>query len=144
MGRTGVVVTGLVALALIIGGVIVLKDNNENQNTQSPSSSQTPSSDTSNTTTEQGTVTVVITYDGNLFSPSQVTVKKGDTITIKNESSTTVQIQSNVHPIHTDNEELNIGEIAAGQSKSFTVNKVGSWGYHNHLDPTQTGTIVVR
>lgn len=135
MGRTGIVVTGLVALALIIGGVIVLKGNEaevRNQTSQTTTKTQAPQPAN------------LITYSDSGFSPSTLGVKSGDSLTIKNSSSSSVQIQSNPHPIHTDNEELNVGEIAPGQSKSFTPSKVGSWGYHNHLDPTQTGTIVVR
>lgn len=147
MGRTGVVVTGIIATVLVIAGFIIIgkKDNAPDQNTAtSPPAASEQSADASNTADQPPAAAAVITYNGSLFSPSQVTVNKGDTITVKNESSTTVDFESDVHPIHTDNPELNVGGIAPGQSKSFTVNTVGSWGYHNHLNTSQTGTIVVR
>ena len=145
--RTGTVITGIIATVLVIAGFIIIskKDNAPDQNTAtSPPAASEQSTDASNTTDQSPAAAAVITYNGSLFSPSQGTVNKGDTITVKNESSTIVDFESDVHPIHTDNPELNVGEIAPGQSKSFTVNTVGSWGYHNHLNETQTGTIIVR
>ena|SRR3989344_9294196 len=145
--RTGTVITGIIATVLVIAGFIIIskKDNAPDQNTAtSPPAASEQSTDASNTADQPPAAAAVITYNGSLFSPSQVTVNKGDTITVKNESSTIVDFESDVHPIHTDNPELNVGEIALGQSKSFTVNTVGSWGYHNHLNETQTGTIIVR
>ena len=148
MGRTGIIITGLLAIVLVIGGIITFgnkKDNNTNQaattNTSAPASNST---DTTNTTTQPAAATAVISYNGNLFSPSQVTIKKGDTVSVKNDSSVEVDFESDPHPTHTSEPELNAGIIMPGQSQSFTVTRVGSWGYHNHLNQTQTGTIVVR
>lgn len=147
MGRTGVVVTGIIATVLVIAGFIIIgkKDNAPDQNTAtSPPAASEQSADASNTADQPPAATAVITYNGSLFSPSQVTVNKDGTVTIKNDSSETIDIESVPHPIHTDNLQLNLGEIEAGASKSFTLSKTGSWGYHNHLNETQTGTIVVR
>lgn len=147
MGRSGIIVTGLVAIALVVGGAVIINNKSKNDNTSTlntNSAQPAAASDTSNTTTQPAATAAVITYNGSLFSPSQATVKAGDTITVKNDSSATVDFESNPHPVHTDNTELNIGGIDAGSSKSFTVNKTGSWGYHNHLNSSQTGTIVVR
>ncbi len=150
MTRTGTIVTGIIAIVLVIAGVVAFgkKDKQTSTDTNTPATTtpaeSSSSSDSSNTTNQPAAATAIITYNGSLFSPSQITVKKGDTVEIKNDSSVVVDFESDPHPTHTDNTELNAGEIAPGQSKSFAVNKVGSWGYHNHLNQTQTGTIVVR
>ena len=34
--------------------------------------------------------------------------------------------------------------LNAGESYSFTFDKVGSWKYHNHLSPSFTGAIIVE
>jgi hypothetical protein len=34
-------------------------------------------------------------------------------------------------------------QCSAGTSYAFTFGKIGSWGYHNHLNHGATGTVVV-
>lgn len=87
---------------------------------------------------------VTVTYSGNGFSPSLVSLKASGTLTVKNRSSSSVVFESNPHPIHTDDTDLNIGEIAAGQEKTVTLAKTGCFVYHNHLSSGQTGKILVR
>lgn len=145
MGRSGIIVTGLVAIALVVGGIVISKNKSNNQpadnsTTSSQATSSTPAGSSSGTQASVAT----ITYSGSSFSPNKITVKSGDTITIKNDSSSDVQVYSNPHPVHTDNTELNIGSIAQGASTNLTLTKVGTWGYHNHLNPSQTGTITVQ
>lgn len=143
MGKSGIIVTGLVAIALVIG-IIVVANNKEDQtfNNQT-TSTQTQKSDTAaNTQTPQSAN--LITYTNNGFSPSSLTVKSGDSVTINNSSDSSIQIQSNPHPIHTDNDELNVGVIAAGKSATFKLTKTGTWGYHNHLNTSETGSIIVQ
>lgn len=84
-----------------------------------------------------------ITYSDSGFSPAQINVKVGDTMTFKNDSKTAVQVNSAPHPAHTQFPELNIGTIAAGESKSVTFTTAGTKKYHNHLNASQSGSIVV-
>jgi len=100
-------------------------------------------SDTSQSASEAATA-AIITYTDDGFSPATVTVVAGSTITVENESSGELEFKSGKHPAHNDNTELNQEEINSGESLSFTVNKVGTWGYHNHYDADKKGTIVVR
>ncbi len=86
----------------------------------------------------------VITYTDNGFTPSSSTVSSGTTMTIKNESSNSLQFSSNDHPTHTNNPELNEPTIGPGDTQTLTVTKKGTQGYHNHLNPSHTGTIVVQ
>jgi len=81
---------------------------------------------------------------GGTFSPAVITVKKGTTVTWTNTGSAQVWIASNPHPTHTDYPGFDSkAAIGTGESYSFTFNKVGSWGYHNHLNPTVMGTVIV-
>jgi plastocyanin len=96
------------------------------------------------TSTDTNTATNTITYADSGFSPSNLTVKSGTTVTIKNTSSQTMQFDSDPHPVHTNDTDLNAGSIAAGKSTTFVADKMGTFGYHNHLDPGQTGTIIVQ
>jgi plastocyanin len=143
-----------VVLVVVIGGSIYLIAAPKNKNsTASPttSSNQSTTSDTAKTQNPQSTIPSTtpvaagtITYNGSSFSPSTLTIKTGDTVKITNASSSPLTFNSDPHPTHTDEPELNVGAVETGQSKTFTVTKTGSWGYHNHNDPSQRGTIVVQ
>lgn len=127
----GVVIIGVGAFALTRGS----SDSNTNEPTQST---------TSNSSSTNENASDTIAYNGESFSPSQLTVKSGATVTIKNTSSRQLQMQSEPHPVHTDDPDLNVGTVAPGQSKTFTVAQKGASGYHNHLNPSERGTITVE
>jgi len=100
---------------------------------------------TTNTPSQSSDSSVAtITYSDSGFSPSTITVKSGDTITLKNTSSQSMQFDSDPHPIHTNDPELNVGAVGPGQSATVKAVTKGTHGYHNHLNPGQTGTIVVE
>lgn len=86
----------------------------------------------------------VITYTDGGFSPSQIKVKVGETVTFKNDSKATIQVNSAPHPVHTSFLELNIGTIAPGETKTVTFTTAGTKKYHNHLNAGQNGTVVVE
>ena len=103
-----------------------------------------PSNNTSKTTDSTKPASATITYSNSGFSPNSVTVKSGDTVAIKNTSSSDLQYDSDPHPVHTDDEELNVGTVAPGQTATFTVTTKGTFGYHNHLNASDTGTIIIQ
>lgn len=96
-------------------------------------------------------VTVEMTSSG--FSPKEVTVKKGGTITFVNQDSIEHWPASAMHPTHTVY-PTNGGCIGStfdacngvlpGESWSFTFDSVGSWSYHDHLNPGMTGKVIVE
>ncbi len=86
----------------------------------------------------------VITYTDSGFSPVTINAKVGQKVVFKNTSSGSIQVNSNSHPTHTLYPELNIGTIAAGATGSTSFAKAGSYTYHNHLNASQNGTIVVQ
>lgn len=133
----------VLVLLLIAGGIFAfmkLSGNDDTSNNTSTNSTQSPGQESSEGQTGGST----ITYDGKTFSPAKLTVKVGTNITITNNSKNNLQFDSDPHPVHTDNPELNVEVVQAGQSRVFTVTNVGTFGYHNHLDSSQTGTIVVQ
>ncbi len=98
---------------------------------------------------------VTVTYTGSAFSPASVTIKKGDTVTFVDNSANPMWVASNPHPIHNgysgttvdqhcpDTAGTAFDECSTGTSYSFTFQKVGTWGYHNHANHGATGTVVV-
>lgn len=135
------IVLTLVAVVLI--GAVAITLANQNKNTQPTNSSLTTTANNSSTTPAPAQAAVV-TYDGSSFSPAQITLKAGQTLTFKNTASMAVVVDSNPHPVHTDDPELNVGSIAAGQSQTVTLNKTGSFGLHNHINPAQQGQVTIQ
>ena len=85
-----------------------------------------------------------VVYDGKAFSPASLTVKAGDTVVFKNNSTSAFWPASGPHPTHTNYPEFDPKKaIPAGGSWSFVFTKVGTWPYHNHLNSSQFGTIIV-
>ena len=96
-----------------------------------------------------------ITYAASGFSPNPVTIKKGETVTWKNESGREMWVASAMHPTHavypekTDSDCLGsaldacVG-IPNGDSWSFTFNTAGEWGYHDHLRSSNFGKVIVQ
>lgn len=91
-----------------------------------------------------GGVSIEVTAGGT-FSPATAVIKAGEAVTWTNHSATPVWIASNPHPTHTDYPGFDSkSAIPAGGTYSFTFTKIGSWGYHNHLNPTVMGTVIVQ
>lgn len=89
--------------------------------------------------------TVTVTYDGHTFSPASVTINSGDTVKFVNNAGRTIIIASNPHPTHTANPEIGTGpSVAANGVYNLTLNNAGTWGYHDHLNPSASGSIIVQ
>lgn len=95
--------------------------------------------------------TVEITVQG--FSPQQLKVRAGDTVTFINRDSLPHWPASAIHPSHDDYPEQGgcIGSafdacrgLKTGETFSFTFWQNGTWHYHDHLHSAFRGTIVVK
>ncbi len=85
-----------------------------------------------------------IDFNGKSFSPSTVTIKLGDIVIFRNKSQQNFWPASSVHPVHTDYPEFDTkAAIAPGKSFDFKFTKLGTWKFHDHLNPSSTGSIVV-
>lgn len=107
----------------------------------SPVETNEPPAPTEAVTEPTSSATIAFTDSG--FSPATTTVKKGAVITVVNNSTVDVQFSSADHPTHQLRPELNMERLQPGKSGTFTVTEVGTWGFHDHLDATKTGKIVV-
>lgn len=127
-------VVGILIIIVIGVGVYIAMPKN--------TSSTTSSSSNSNGADQSAAAT--ITYSDSGFSPALVTVKSGDTVAIKNTSSQALQMDSDPHPTHTDDTDLNVGAVPSGQTVTFTATKKGTFGFHNHLNPSDKGSITIN
>lgn len=106
----------------------------------------TPSAVSSTTaaTTSATQSTTMVSITSNSFSPKTVTIKIGETVSWTNNDSVNHTVNSAVHPTHQVYPLLNLGLIQPGSQKSLTFPTAGTYQYHDHLNPSLTGTVVVQ
>jgi len=105
---------------------------------------------------EVGEFTIERTNNG--YAPSPLTIKKGSTVFFVNNSSGKARPASAIHPSHTVYPGTDISKCGGtnsgnifdacrglnpGEMFSFTFNEVGEWGYHDHLNSSKRGKIIV-
>ncbi|MBI2590509.1 MAG: cupredoxin domain-containing protein [Candidatus Blackburnbacteria bacterium] len=136
---------GLVVVLLVLGGGYIIYRSFGN-NTSSLNTAVDRAQELVPTVSEQienvNTQTVEIGANG--YSPSSVTIKKGTKVTWKNEGSKMANVSSDPHPQHTSYAPLNLGNIQDQKSASLVFNETGTFNYHNHLQPSQKGSIIVQ
>jgi plastocyanin len=140
----------LIALIIIIVIVVIAavalthKTNtpnpyNSSTGTQSNTGTQNKTSSNQNNVNQPSAVGS-IDIKNMAFTPSQITISKGGTVTWTNNDTTA----------HTVTDDLSnvggpaSGTIEPGQTYSFTFNKTGSFQYHCSIHPSMRGTIVVK
>ncbi len=85
---------------------------------------------------------VTLTKSG--FSPATLTIKANSRVAWVNNSGQAASVNSNDHPTHKLYPPLNLGLFNSGSSVQLVFDKAGTYKYHNHLNPAQTGTIIVQ
>lgn len=78
------------------------------------------------------------------FSPKTITVKAGDTVVWKNDLGKSATVDSAPHPVHTSYPPLNLGGFSDGETLELTFTEAGTYSYHNHLNASQTGSVIVE
>ncbi len=165
------VIIGVIAV-LLIGGYFAYQAINKPVATVSDNQQkQQPSGETKTNDNQDQTNPIVVGVDVNVgqtheiiytdagYSPSMLTIKVGDTVTWKNQSSAGDWVGSAMHPTHTvysgttlqqhcpDTSNTSFDECKAdksGESWSFTFTKAGAWGYHNHVNAKHFGKVTVE
>jgi len=117
----------IVVILVLVVGVIVFITARPNNNSQ-------------DTIDIAGENEVFYTNSG--FSPKTLTVNTGTTVTFANKTERPMWVASNPHPVHTDFSAFD--QKRRGDTYSFTFNESGTYVLHNHLFPTQGGTIIVE
>lgn len=169
MSKT-ILIIGAVVVVILIAVLLLFNQSSEEQPIQgipigdAPATEEEPSADIDDAMMDDESTdsSNIITYADSGYSPKEITIKKGDTVVFKNESSRTLWPASAVHPAHTaypgssiqkcfDGDTENDSSIfdacrdlGAGEEWSFTFNEVGSWGYHNHRRFSDTGKVIVE
>ncbi len=100
-------------------------------------------------------MTATVKYDGSRFSPAEVAIKVGGTVTFESESGSSMWVASGPHPAHTgysgttqqqhcpDTSNAAFDQCATGNSFTFAFQKAGVWPYHDHLNAGAFGKVTV-
>lgn len=136
-------IVGFILLAAVAAAIIYLPGSGEEDTTPQP---QSVTMDTSAPVEEQEEIepAAIITYTDDGFSQSQTSVAAGSAVLIRNNASIDLQFSSDQHPVHTENTELNAQAIQPGESTTIIVQTPGTWGFHNHVMETHSGSLVVE
>lgn len=151
----GVIVVVVIALGV---GIWYMQGGNAPASNTGQTATTTP--DTTGTSVNAGVdvsvgapLSATVTYGANGFSPKPVTIKKGGTVIWNGPS--TMWVASAQHPTHTaysgtslqehcdDATDTSFDQCETGSTYSFTFNKVGTWNYHDHRNPSNFGSVVV-
>jgi plastocyanin len=124
-----------------------------NQQSSSTNSSSTTTFGSTSTTTSTGTGRTIsqssknykVVYTDSGFSPANLTIRKGDSVTWTDNSSGNMWVASDPHPTHTNLPGFDESTFAEpGQSYTYTFTVPGAHGYHNHANPGMRGVITVQ
>jgi len=97
----------------------------------------------------------LISYTDDGYAPTKVTIKRGETVRFVNNAAEDSWPASAVHPTHgiyPEKDDSNcLGSsfdacrgLVAGEFWEFTFNETGTWRFHDHLHPYDTGSVVVE
>lgn len=154
------VIAIIIVIVVVLGGYFAFKSGykqpmspvSQLQNNETPK--EQPSIEQIPIATEN-----IITYTDSGYSPNTLTIKVGETVTWKNESSSGMWTASAMHPAHMKYNNTSLDEhcpdtantsfdecksAQPGESWSFKFDKTGSWGYHNHVKASDFGKIIVE
>ena len=92
-----------------------------------------------------GGAAAVVRYADGGFSPETVSISVGQMVRWVNDGTELMWPASDVHPTHQEYPGFDARRpIGPGGSWSFTFEEEGSQGYHNHMNPTSTGAVIVE
>lgn len=87
--------------------------------------------------------TVLLTEDG--FTPRNLVIQKGESVTFRTSSRKAFWPASNVHPTHSIYSAFDAKQpIRPSETWTFQFTQTGSWKYHDHVYPRAKGIIEVE
>jgi|SRR3989344_7025786 len=143
-------------IVIILGGGYLLWQGNFGTSETPTATSTSPAPSEPSPTPSGAPMSAAVTYSTIGFNPSEVTIKKGGTVTWTNSSGREMWVASAQHPSHmvysgTSREEHCpdasgvVFDQCAGSTGNynFTFQKAGTWNYHDHLGAQKFGKVIV-
>jgi len=141
MSGTIKIALGVLAALIIFGGIALLGVNSQN-NAKNGSTSVNSSPNLN--AIKENDAAATITYTGKGFEPNLDTIPVNSYVRVRNRSVRLLQFMSDPYGQSTDEPEFNLGNLKPGDDVRFYVSQKGTWGYHNALDASETGQLIVR
>lgn len=150
MSKSAVITVVIVIALLLLGGWSFISSQKPPV-PQTPSVSQTPVPQPTSQATDEAEISseevdeallVEITSKG--FDPKEIKIKAGQTVTWMNTDTAVHTVNSAIHPTHQVYPRLNLDNIQPGAKKSLSFPDTGTYKYHDHLNPSLTGSITVE
>lgn len=91
-----------------------------------------------------GGAVIMVKLTNSGFEPRSITANLGDKVIWTNSTTSDAAVNSANHPTHTLYPFLNLGNFVPNQTVRVILREKGTFTYHNHLSPSQTGTITVK
>jgi plastocyanin len=97
-----------------------------------------------------------VRYTSNGFEPSTIRINQGESVTWINDGGPAMWVASDIHPSHRSYDGTSVREhcsngqsdtfdqCSTGRRYTFTFDRAGTWGYHNHQNAGHSGTVVVQ
>lgn len=148
----------IILVVVIAGGWYLFSGAPAKESGAEDVSSQMPAGDGTVPETIVENAGATVTYTDAGYSPAEVTIPLGGTVTFVNQSSKNMWVASAMHPDHVVYSGTKLSEHCPdtagtafdqcrgdtpGSSYSFTFTKVGEWRYHDHIDATKFGKVIV-
>jgi hypothetical protein len=141
MSGTVKITLAVIVALFLFGGIAIIGINSQNNAANDKANvNTTPNLNV----TQDKDVTATITYTGKGFEPNLNNIPVHSTLRIRNRSVRVLKFMSDPYDKNNDEPELNVGQLNPGDSKTFYISQKGIWGYHNALDPGETGQITAR
>jgi plastocyanin len=123
------VIISLMVLLLVAGGILISQQGDKKAPIYA---AQTPS-----------IAKVNLSKDG--FSPSTVTIKVGSIVEWRSTDETgTHQVAANPVKTHTELPGLLSDQLGQGTVYRYKFTKTGAYHYHDEINPTLNGTVIVQ
>lgn len=153
-----------IALILLIGFLLTGKKETVAPTTEDLSNEETAQENTNNPSSQSPTQSVVkpatvptavsvpddlppatVRYTTSGFSPTIVTITKGSSVQFTNETNQQMWVASDPHPTHSAipsfDQQTGVG---MGGTYIFKFNETGKWYFHNHLNSSRSGLVIVK
>ncbi len=141
MSGTFKIALAIVAALLVFGGIALVGLTSQRNATNGGTATNTSPNQNA---VKENDVATTITYTGKDFEPNLDTIHANSYVRVRNRSVRLLQFMSDPYNKNSDEPEFNQGTIKPGDSVKFYISQKGTWGYHNALDPSETGQLIVR
>lgn len=125
---------GVLAMLLFVFGLLVACGADNEPTTTSSAGPVTTTGGPGTTTSGE---TVQVTMKNRTFTPKEITIRTGQTVTWINEDSLE-------HDVVANNGEFKSDLFGQGETFSFTFTEAGTYPYFCSIHPGMTGTVIVE